>query len=87
MGLDAPRMEIARVEVDGADLRAEGTQIGVAYELRYRLEGGALDLETVGGPSARAPGRMKRTEAFAPPNAKLLERAKSIESSRASFGT
>ena len=52
-GLDAPRMEIARVEVDGDDLRAEGTQIGVAYELRYRLEGGALDLEIVGGPSAR----------------------------------
>ena len=46
-------MEIARVEVDGADLRAEGTQIGVAYELRYRLAGGMLDLEIVGGRSAR----------------------------------
>ena len=46
-------MEIARVEVDGDELRAEGTQIGVAYELRYRLEGGALDLEIVGGRSAR----------------------------------
>ena len=52
-GLDAPRMEIARVEVDGADLWAEGTQIGVAYELRYRLSDGALDLEIVGGRSAR----------------------------------
>jgi uncharacterized protein len=52
-GLDAPRMEIARVEVDGAGLRAEGTQIGVAYELRYRLGDGALDLEIVGGRSAR----------------------------------
>ena len=52
-GLDAPRMEIARVEVDGADLRADGTQIGVAYELRYRLGDGVLDLEIVGGRSAR----------------------------------
>jgi uncharacterized protein len=52
-GLEAPRMEIARVEVEGTDLRAEGTQVGVAYELRYRLAGGALDLEIVGGPSAR----------------------------------
>ena len=52
-GLDAPRMEIARVEVDADDLRAEGTQIGVAYELRYRLEDGALELEVVGGRSAR----------------------------------
>jgi uncharacterized protein len=46
-------MEIARVEVDGADLSAEGTQIGIAYELRYRLDGGALVLEVVGGASAR----------------------------------
>ena len=49
-GVDAPRMEIARVERDGRDLRAEGTQIGVAYELRYRLRGGVLELEVVGGP-------------------------------------
>jgi hypothetical protein len=41
------------VDFDGADLRAEGTQIGVAYELRYRLESGALELEVVGGRSAR----------------------------------
>ena len=46
-------MEIARVELDGADLSAEGTQIGVAYELRYRLVDGALELEIVGGASAR----------------------------------
>jgi hypothetical protein len=46
-------MEISRVEVEGADLRAEGTQIGVAYELRYRLEDGALDLEIVGGASVK----------------------------------
>jgi len=52
-GLDAPRMEIARVEVERDELRAEGTQIGVAYELRYRLEGDALDLEIVGGRSGR----------------------------------
>jgi hypothetical protein len=51
-GLDAPRMEIARVEVSGSDLGAEGTQIGVAYELRYLLENGALELEIVGGSSA-----------------------------------
>jgi uncharacterized protein len=52
-GLDAPRMEIARVETDGAGIRAEGTQIGIAYELRYRLDGGVLVLDVVGGPSAR----------------------------------
>ena len=46
-------MEIARVEVDGANVRAEGAQIGVAYELRYRLEDGVLELRVVGGPSAR----------------------------------
>lgn len=57
IGVDAPRMEISRVDVDGAHLVAEGTQIGVAYELRYRLEGGILDLQVVGGASARvAPG-------------------------------
>jgi uncharacterized protein len=48
-GLDAPRMEIARVEVEGDELRAEGTQIGVAYELRYELEPGRLRAEVVGG--------------------------------------
>jgi hypothetical protein len=52
-GVDAPRMEIARVVVTGTDVVAEGTQIGVAYELRYRLEDGVLDLELVGGPSVR----------------------------------
>jgi hypothetical protein len=50
-GEDAPRMEIARVEVDGATIRAEGTQIGIAYELRYILDSGVLRLEVVGGPS------------------------------------
>ena len=52
-GLDAPRMEIARVEFDGTELLAGGTQIGVAYELRYRLAGGSLELDVVGGRSGR----------------------------------
>lgn len=47
-GLDEPRMEIARVEVSGAELRATATQIGVAYELRYELESQLLRLEVVG---------------------------------------
>jgi uncharacterized protein len=51
-GLDEPRMEIAQVEIDGAELRARGTQIGVAYELRYELEPGRLRAEVVDGPSA-----------------------------------
>jgi uncharacterized protein len=44
-------MEIARAEVDGVELRATGTQIGVAYELRYELEPGRLRVEVVDGPS------------------------------------
>ncbi|HEV3407877.1 MAG TPA: putative glycolipid-binding domain-containing protein [Gaiellaceae bacterium] len=50
-GEDEPRIEIARVEVDGATLRAEGTQIGIAYELRYALDAGTLRLEVMGGRS------------------------------------
>ncbi|HEV3479981.1 MAG TPA: putative glycolipid-binding domain-containing protein [Gaiellaceae bacterium] len=50
-GLDAPRMEIARAEVDGGSLRADGTQIGVAYELRYELEPGRLRAHVIGGRS------------------------------------
>jgi hypothetical protein len=50
-GLDEPRMEIVRADIVGGGLRAEGTQIGVAYELRYRLEPGRLRAEIVGGPS------------------------------------
>ena len=41
-------MEIARVDGE----RARGTQIGVAYELRYELEPGLLRLEVVDGPTA-----------------------------------
>ena len=52
-GLDEPRMEIARVEVSGSNVRASGTQIGIAYELRYELDRGVLELEVVGGRSAR----------------------------------
>ena len=48
LGLDAPRMEIARVETAGAEARASGTQLGVSYELRYALEPGQLTLELVG---------------------------------------
>ena len=46
-GVDAPRMEIADAEVDGTSLRARGSQIGVAYELRYLLSGSTLQLELV----------------------------------------
>jgi uncharacterized protein len=49
-GVDEPRMEIARAEVNGGELRARGTQIAVAYELRYELEPGLLHVEVVDGP-------------------------------------
>jgi hypothetical protein len=47
-GLDVPLMEVARVEIEDGELTAAGTQLGVAYELRYRLEPGRLHLELVG---------------------------------------
>lgn len=50
-GIDEPRMEIARAEVEDGELRAEGTQIGVSYELRYELEPGRLRAEVAGGAS------------------------------------
>jgi hypothetical protein len=46
-GLDEPRMELARVEVEGTRLRAAATQIGIAYELRYELEPEMLRVEVV----------------------------------------
>jgi hypothetical protein len=39
-------MEIARVD---SLARAEGTQIGAAYEARWRLDADRLDVEVVGG--------------------------------------
>ncbi len=48
LGDGAPRMEIAHVTQIDPDFVASGTQLGVTYELRYRLEGGALRLELVG---------------------------------------
>jgi uncharacterized protein len=47
-GVDAPRLELARVEHVGGGLRAVGTQLGVAYELRYELDGERLRLEVTG---------------------------------------
>jgi uncharacterized protein len=47
-GLDAPRMEIVYVE---SLQQARGTQIGVAYELRWQLAGAVLDLHVAGGRS------------------------------------
>jgi hypothetical protein len=43
--LDEPGFEIAHVE---SFERASGTQLGVAYELRWVLDGAALDLDVVG---------------------------------------
>lgn len=42
-------MEVARVELRGREVHAEGTQLGVAYELRYRLAPGLLRLAIDGG--------------------------------------
>ena len=44
-------MEIAHAEVFDGVLRASGTQIGVAYELRYELEPGRLRAQVVDGVS------------------------------------
>jgi uncharacterized protein len=41
-------MEVARVEEVAPAFVAAGTQLGLTYELRYRLEHGALKLELVG---------------------------------------
>ena len=61
-GLDEPRMEIAWVEIDGGELRAKGTQVGVSYELRYALEPGRLQADVTGGPSADL--RLDETDFF-----------------------
>ena len=54
-GLDEPRMELARVHLDGTAMRASGTQIGVGYELRYELEPSVLRLEIVGDRTVEVP--------------------------------
>ncbi len=48
VGEGASRMEVAHVEQIEPMVAASGTQLGVTYELRYRLEPGALHLELVG---------------------------------------
>ena len=49
-GIDEPRMEIARAELDDGVLSATGTMIGVGYELRYALGPGRLRAQIVDGP-------------------------------------
>jgi hypothetical protein len=46
-GIEAPRMEIAHVSFDASSVRAQGTQIGVSYELRYTLRDNGLHVEIV----------------------------------------
>ncbi|HUE25268.1 MAG TPA: putative glycolipid-binding domain-containing protein [Solirubrobacteraceae bacterium] len=48
LGDGAPRMEVAHVESTAPEFVASGTQLGLVYELRYRLERGVLRLELVG---------------------------------------
>jgi hypothetical protein len=47
--VDQPGMEIVHFESFG---RASGTQIGLGYELRWRLDGPLLELAVVGGSQA-----------------------------------
>jgi hypothetical protein len=48
-------MEVAHVELRGREVRAAGTQLGAAYELRYRLDRDLLALELVGERSLEVP--------------------------------
>jgi len=48
-GIDAPRMEIAHVDLSGEELNARGTIVGVSYELRYELEAELVRVGIVGG--------------------------------------
>jgi hypothetical protein len=48
-------MEVAHVELLGRELTAVGTQVGAAYELRYRLDRDLLELELVGERSLELP--------------------------------
>jgi hypothetical protein len=54
-GLDEWRAEITHVETVGGELRARGTQIGIAYELRYELVADRLSVEVVRGPAREIP--------------------------------
>ena len=47
-GDGASRMEVAHIERTEPSLVASGTQLGLTYELRYRLQPDALQLELVG---------------------------------------
>lgn len=49
-GIDEPRMEIARAQLDEGALSATGTMIGVSYELRYEVEPGRLRARIADGP-------------------------------------
>jgi uncharacterized protein len=55
VGDGAVRMEVAHAERRDRRLTAVGTQVGVAYELRYRLEPETLHLELVGHRSLEVP--------------------------------
>jgi uncharacterized protein len=48
-------MEVAHAQRRGRELTAVGTQLGAAYELRYRLEPELLHLELVGYRSLEVP--------------------------------
>ena len=48
VGDGAARMEVAHVDRDGSRITATGTQLGPAYELRYRLRPSSLSLEVIG---------------------------------------
>ncbi|HEY3946635.1 MAG TPA: putative glycolipid-binding domain-containing protein [Solirubrobacteraceae bacterium] len=48
LGEGASRMEVAHVEHTDPEFVASGTQLGVTYELRYRVEDRTLRLELVG---------------------------------------
>jgi hypothetical protein len=48
LGDGASRMEVAHVEQTDPEFVVSGTQLGVIYDLRYRLEQQALCLELVG---------------------------------------
>jgi hypothetical protein len=47
-GNGAQRTEVAHVQQTEPEFVTSGTQLGVVYELRYRLMGEALHLELVG---------------------------------------